>query len=554
MLNLGADPTSLEDQIRSKWGQYGEWDAAGVDRVAELAKLLRANGIEDISQIGVADTEYDTPASGYWEGGDAGHWVDTPAGKGKGFQLTYGDRRLGFLGDVNDDGSVAKVGERDRIGGPEGAEQLSNLVGWSANGHGNTRFHLGRDKDGNVFIAPEWASSSDAAFSRQGLLALAATLGGGYLAAAGQGANAASTAATTAAPAGQATNWSAIAANAGKGALINGGMTAVRGGSLSDILESAVIGGVGGGAGAYGGQMGWNPALTGAAVSGGTTALRGGDIEDIARSAGAGAFGGYVKTEGLTGNPAVDRAIAAGGGTLIRGGDGKGILSSALQAGLDGTLRNSAAGRDNVSFDQGGDDAADQEGEGSMASPYDDAYSMDEWGPSYDPAPDYGNEGSRMPTDHGYGLDDAVIDPRAGIRGQDGYGDSPGMTGRETESYDNWMKFMDSVNGVTGWAGNLVKDLFGGLNSRDWASLGLGGLNAVAQSKLLDRKLAHDDEVYKRNRADQLADEERRRGQTVADREDMRAYEERLRQERFQRMKPVTDTGLMAPAFRRTGP
>lgn len=395
------------------------------------------------------------------------------------------------------------------------------------------------DPDGN-FIGVSSGDSNALAATKF----IAASVGGYYAAGAADAAMAGGTAASGTTAGG--TTLGQVGTAAGKGALVNGGMTAARGGSLSDIAKSAAIGAVSGGAGAGGAAMGWNPAVTGAVTGAGTTALRGGDASDILQGAAGGAFSGYVNSEGVTGNAAIDKAIAAGGSTAIRGGDGQGILSSVLQSGANSAFNNgtgllsgsnSAA---NNSSDQGGD-ALDEAGNGIEGGGGVDEFDFDAWTQEQmDSGADF-NGSATDGMDVGVDTTDTGGTTLTNKQVLHAGEEDQGMTGQETADYDSYLKLMESVNGVGGWASDLVKGLFGGLNSRDWASLGLGGLNAVAQSRLFDKATEREQAIHDRDRAE-----------TLADRAAKTAEEERLRQERFQRMKP--GTGLLAPHFQKAAP
>lgn len=401
------------------------------------------------------------------------------------------------------------------------------------------------DPDGN-FIGVSSGDSNALAATKF----IAASVGGYYAAGAADAAMAGGSAAGSTAG---GTTLGQVGTAAGKGALVNGGMTAARGGSLSDIAKSAAIGAVSGGAGAGGAAMGWNPAVTGAVTGAGTTALRGGDASDILQGAAGGAFSGYVNSEGVTGNAAIDKAIAAGGSTAIRGGDGQGVLSSVLQSGLDSTLNgatrngtgllsgsNSTA---NNSSDQGVD-ALDEAGNGIEGGGGVDEFDFDAWTQEQmDSGADF-NGSATDGMDVGVDTTDAggTVDPYGPDSGR-GQDTLTNMGATDDTGNLDWAKFLGALNssGVSGWGSKVVQGLFGGLNSRDWASLGLGGLNAVAQSRLFDKATERGQAIHDRDRAE-----------TLADRAAKTAEEERLRQERFQRMKP--GTGLLAPHFQKAAP
>lgn len=158
---------------------------------------------------------------------------------------------------------------------------------------------------------------------------MAGAAGGAAGAAAGTGATAGTTAATTG-----GINWGAIGNSALRGAAMNGGMTAVRGGSLTDVLRSAATGAVTGGAGSYVSSLGYSPIVSQAATGAIGAAARGGSGTDILTGAGVGALSGYVAGNGITGNSTVDRAITGAGTTAIRGGNASQIAQGAAGGAL----------------------------------------------------------------------------------------------------------------------------------------------------------------------------------------------------------------------------
>jgi len=149
---------ALTAQIRALYGSRGDWSQGGIDRAQELATLLLNRGITDVSQIGL----------------DNG-------------QATFGDKRIGFAGDYNNDNTYgSKVSDQLQDG---------NRIGWSARGDGNVSYKVGTDAQGQNYLTPEWGSSSDMGKVRNALKAAAAMAAmyyglpmlGGEAAAAGAG-------------------------------------------------------------------------------------------------------------------------------------------------------------------------------------------------------------------------------------------------------------------------------------------------------------------------------------------------------------------------------
>lgn len=155
---------SLRDQILQKWGKYGQWDASGVDRAEELARLFEANGITDLGQLNTRARTVELQP-GRFE--DQGRYVDVGSGDSQYSvwepkqtwvdpvsetinDLYYGDKRLDFLGDVNRDNSISKVG----------SESQGDRIGWSSAGKGAVGFHKYGSGD-NFYVAPSWGPTSD---------------------------------------------------------------------------------------------------------------------------------------------------------------------------------------------------------------------------------------------------------------------------------------------------------------------------------------------------------------------------------------------------------
>ena len=121
---------TLQEQIAQKWGQYGDWNAAGQNQTDALAKLLQANGVEDLSQFQLKARDFETAAE---EQETPNGVLTTPGRKGTAFDAFYGDKQLGFLGDINRDGSFERKDKEQTVDkdylGKMGGE--GERLGWS---------------------------------------------------------------------------------------------------------------------------------------------------------------------------------------------------------------------------------------------------------------------------------------------------------------------------------------------------------------------------------------------------------------------------------------
>lgn len=302
--NPTAQTTSLVDQIRSAgWG--GEWNAGGVDRYSELARMLENAGVSNLGQLSLNTRTADPAvaaraaanrrnAMGNDRGGFRALMANANLDQG-GTQLMIGDRALGFLGDSNNDGSIRSVNGQ-YLGD-------NNMLAWSAQGDGNVGYHAQRDPvTGQVQIVPSWGSSSDMDDIR-GALQIAGFAGGAIA-----GGNAL---------AGMAESGAAAGAGAGAGAGPAGGLTAGELGLGATFGDAGLAGGAG-----LGGTAG--SSVTGSSF------LTGG-----------------VGTAGLEGLGYAGYAMP-------------GALSSAGGSAVSGTLDDIMAGQDaTASFPQAGNEAAD---------------------------------------------------------------------------------------------------------------------------------------------------------------------------------------------------
>lgn len=265
---------TLADQILQRWGQYGDWQAAGQNQAADLARLLEANGITDLSKLSFAKREYELP--GYVEERESGPGTIDPQ-KRTTFDVRYGDQDLGFLGDINRDGSLGKLAATDGFGRLTDRGDSGPILGWSARGGGNTSFRLVENpQTGEVVVAPTWGSSSQETFDDiRGIGSILALAAGAYYA---------------------PTSAAASGALQGQGLATAGAMLGE--GDVNSInkagLAGAATGAIGGGIKDIGSTYGWDQATAKAVGGGVNAAVRGGSGEDILK----GAVGGYLSGGG----------------------------------------------------------------------------------------------------------------------------------------------------------------------------------------------------------------------------------------------------------------
>lgn len=587
MALLDQQPLPLEDQIRQRWGQYGNWQHADQDLVAQLAGLFRENGISDISNLQFKPR---TATHHLVEQGESGP-INEYDQQRQVWDAYIGDQQIGYLGDVNRDGSYTRGGlEALTLDGMADMGRMGidgSTLAWSAGvegedgAKGHLNFQIVPGPDGSGVVVPVWESSAagDLENARMAAIMAAMAAGGYYLgpeAAAGgtaaEGGGAATTAAATgAAPTAGGVNWGAVGTSAAKGAGSNMLLTAARGGDMNAVLRSGLTGAVSGGMGGVGAGLGWDPTLTSAGTSAGLTLANGGTAEDALRSAGASGFSTYVNTEGITGDRTIDRAIAGGGSAAIRGGDARSIGTGALNGlASGGTQRggnnygagdiDDALSEDNiVRFDE------QQEGGNAMDDFDWDSYDWsgggaDGWG---------GADGANF---NGDGLDNSLwgfdddLFTFDGVDFGDGFtlGNTPVLEGEfgGAETNDNGGDF-----NFAKWFGSFMRD--SGISGRDLLKLGAGGLATIysaSQARQNARNTAaNTEERDNRQNAfttqrdatqnQYLIDRDNRqntfttqrdatqREWTLADRQDAQDREDRLQREKWARMMPVDAAG-----------
>lgn len=209
----------LAETLTNIWQQAGiDPVMSGINRAEELAKILTNYGITDLSKLGLRDVTYTgyEPES-YGEGENIAYTGAMLPVEQTGKQLTYGDQAFGYLGGFGSSGQE-EFGQQ-----PYGLEQYlqgPNLFAWSAAGHGNVSYRAVQAPNGQVYLLPEWNSSSDWGDFRQ-VARLAATLASAGGAGAALGASLGVTGAAAQAAVGNAI-LSGIATGDVKGAALGG--------------------------------------------------------------------------------------------------------------------------------------------------------------------------------------------------------------------------------------------------------------------------------------------------------------------------------------------
>lgn len=270
---------TLEEQIRAaNWG--GEWDAGGTDRVAELAGLLRSQGITNLGALSWTDEigrAFDGSDPNQLIKGQDGQWYRNTASFDSGGvdaaptvgqqiydersrvanpalerRLRIGDQIIGFLGNANNDGSYTSANQYTQIG---------DRVGWSARGDGNVSYNVVQGPNG-LEIRPTWGSSSDADKIRSAAMLVGGIVGGGMAldtamyGSVGGGMAASGGAAGTAGAAGATAGSGTAGGTAGAGGSAAGAAADPIASYLTTgAVEGSTIGGAaagGGGAGAVG--------------------------------------------------------------------------------------------------------------------------------------------------------------------------------------------------------------------------------------------------------------------------------------------------------------
>lgn len=354
---LGASSGSLRNQILQQWGGAGDWNQGGIDRADELAQILAARGITDLGQLNFREQEW-TP-QGQISGGDSGDGTYSSPPVLKGLTAYAGDRRLGYLGDFNNDGTVKTFADSAEDPGWRGDHMAA---AWSARGDGNVSFVPTKLGNGQIVMRPVWGSSRKETYDdiRGAAMVGAAALGGYY---AGGGNAAAGLSGVDAAMVDLAASGGLTPASMGSAGLgaASGGMSGAELAAFMEANAGAMAPGAGwtGGAAASGGlgaaELGANGAFLGEGVASGVpawdaaaikSAVASGELGTAASYAGQTVAGGTgLQTLGKTLTPAVTSGPSTTGGSLFTTGGGASVPAngwdmltkvgtSALAAGL----------------------------------------------------------------------------------------------------------------------------------------------------------------------------------------------------------------------------
>ena len=261
----------MRTQIMNRWGSNPNWNNPSVDLAGDLARLFEANGISDLSKLNFKKREYETPVQ-EWE--TESGTQRTGGSKRTTFDVLYGDQNLGFLGDINRDGSLSKLA-KDYLAdgsGPQLTDRGDNgpIIGWSSRGSGHTNFNLVENpQTGEIVVAPTWGSSKTNTFNDiRGIGSILGLAAGAYY---GLGAGAGAGADQVALMAANGMTDAEIAAALGSQGAQAAGLAGVGGGAVtstaasspglwdtikqgaSSLASSVTQGGGGGGGGGMGG-------------------------------------------------------------------------------------------------------------------------------------------------------------------------------------------------------------------------------------------------------------------------------------------------------------
>ena len=274
----------VSQALTQQWQRFGiDPTMAGINRADELAQILTNYGITDLSRLGLKQTPYTRTYT--YGGGEGGPEATEQQVEAMGRQLTYGDDAFGYLGGFGSQG-------QQEFGRENLLRENDDLLAWSAAGHGNVSYRALPGPGGQVYIVPQWGSSSDWKDFRD-MVRTGAAFASAFLPGAG-------------AALGGSLGLTGTAAQAVGNAIL--------GGVASGDVQGAVLGGLGG-------VLAGSQAVTGAASQIGQA------VTDMTGSAAVGSAAAKAVTNMAAGLP---QAAASGDfGSLLKSG-----LASVVPAGL----------------------------------------------------------------------------------------------------------------------------------------------------------------------------------------------------------------------------
>lgn len=246
-----------------------EWNAAGIDRAQELARIMVRAGVTDLWALKLI------PVS--WEEHTPSRYVETEGGMViepgkteviKSYAFDYYGRRIGFLGtpDVSENRQSFELNDN------------GYAIAWSAEGHGNITYLVQPDTAARMLrIIPKWGSSSDAGEIRGALITAISFFAMTVLPMAGVSLGAVIGNAVL--PASFAAAYPAVATAVGNVAL----SAALNGGDVKEAIKGVAVSSIAGGAGMQAGnfvQAASGSDLFGSVVNAATrVAISGGDVK-----------------------------------------------------------------------------------------------------------------------------------------------------------------------------------------------------------------------------------------------------------------------------------
>lgn len=229
----------ISEQLRAA-APGADWNAGGIDRSAELAKIFDRNNILNLMWLRVESVIVRRQMPGQINP-DNGEVISQPVDYDEqNYRFNYNGRPIGFMGtpDRADYTATFELGER------------GYYCAWSAAGHGHVGYMVRPNKTTKqIEIVPFWDSSSEAGQAREFLMATAQFIAFVALPIAGVSIGASLGSALLGAE--FAASYPLVSAAIGNAAI----STAFNGGDIASAAKSAAVGAVSSGVGAFAGKQ-----------------------------------------------------------------------------------------------------------------------------------------------------------------------------------------------------------------------------------------------------------------------------------------------------------